>query len=204
MAKTIFLGLDVETGGPVPDKNPLLAVGFCVYIGDKQHNLEFLDACEVHLDADVDTYDPDTLEFWKKNPDAWDCIKKDCVAPDVGATQLIDFLKIWQKYSLDNKLTFKIVTDNCWFDNLFVSLLLSRYGGQPLRYNYFTGYMKLENMIDLDQRVMSLVRDLGKPFSYKDFTPSVPHDHTPVNDARGIVEKYAFFLKTCRSCIAPK
>lgn len=61
------MGFDVETGGPIPGKHPLLAVGLCVYQLDKQKKSDLLHTCEIHLEADILTYDETTLKFWKDN-----------------------------------------------------------------------------------------------------------------------------------------
>ena len=147
---------------------------------------------------DEDKYDPGTLEFWHKNQDAWDIVKSNTVPDTAAAAMLIAFIKRWQLYAIDNSLHFKTITDNCWFDDTFISWFLCKHGGLPLRYNYYTGYTKVCHMIDVNQRIDTFVSDMcGKLLP---FTPSVPHDHTPVSDARGIVEKYVNYLLSVKSC----
>lgn len=93
-------------------------------------------------------------------------------------------------------LAFKTITDNSWFDDTWTSWFLCIYGkkegGLPLRHNYYTGYTKVADMIDLNQRTKAAATDLNSPIG--SFKPSVPHDHTPVSDARGIVERYVNYM----------
>lgn len=194
MKPSILLGFDIETGGPIIGKHPLLAIGLCVHKLTK-HGLELLDTCEVHLHADENEYKESTLEFWKKHPDAWDTIKQHCIPPQEAAKLIIDFIQRWQCYAKGNNLTYKVITDNCWFDNAFLSYFLSQYGGLPMSENYIAGYIKLDNMIDVNQRINALTTDLGKCLDMKSFVPSVPHDHAPFSDAIGIVEKYVYYLR---------
>ncbi len=199
MKKCIMLGCDIETGGYVLDKHPLLAVGLCIYLWDGKDldGLSLLDVCEVHLQGDESAYDPGTLEFWHKNVEAWDIIREDIIPESEAAAILISFLKKWQLYAIENSLPFKTITDNCWFDDTFISWFLCRHGGLPLRYNYYTGYTKLCHMIDVNQRIEAFTAELsGKILP---FTPSVPHDHTPVSDARGIVEKYVNYIMSTKA-----
>jgi hypothetical protein len=196
MKQTLLMGFDIETGGPIIGKHPLLAIGFCVYKLSKDYETyEFIDSVEVHIDSKEEDYDQNTLKFWQNNPEAWKTILTNTLDPEKAADVLIQFLKKWQKYSIDNNHNLRMITDNCWYDNAFISWFLSMHGGNPLRENYFTGNNRLQNMIDINQRTDALNSDLGGICKLDKFIPSVPHDHTPVADARGIVEKYINYLK---------
>jgi len=198
-----ILGVDIETGGPILGTHPLLAIGFSVHYWNGNSNsnskskLTLEDVIEVHMEADESCYEDDTLNWWKKQKDAWSVIKKDCVSDKEAAEKLVEFLKKWQKIAIDKGASFKIVTDNCWFDDTWVSWFLCVHGkdvgGLPLRNNYYTGYTKCSNMIDVNQRIQAASGDLNCPIG--SFTPTVPHDHTPVSDSRGIVEKYVNYMQ---------
>lgn len=186
-----IMGIDIETGGPHMGNNPLLAVGLCVY---KLNNLglQLQSTIEIHFEGDINKYDKQTLKFWKENSKSWEYIKKDCVLEEEGAKRLINFVKKWQKKAFDKNTDFCIVTDNCWFDDTWISNLFSKYGGFPLRHNNYTGYTKLSHVIDINQLMLG-ARLAGvkiPKFEYKNI-----HDHTPVNDAKKIVEKYYNFIK---------
>lgn len=55
--------------------------------------------------------------------------------------------------------------------------------------------MRIDNVIDVNQKVNAIASDMELPLKMKDFNPIVPHDHTPVSDVRGIVECYIYYLK---------
>lgn len=199
--KCLLFGVDIETGGPVVNAHPLLAVGFCIYSWDGRcrptdGGLELLDTIEVHIAADTKEYEPETLDWWQKQSSAWEVVKSNCIPKREAAEKLVEFLKKWQKVALDKHMEFKTITDNCWFDDTWTSWFLCTYGsdvgGKPLRHNYYSGYTKVDNMIDLNQRTKAATADLGIRLGR--YRPSVPHDHTPVSDARGIVERYVNYM----------
>lgn len=184
------MGIDIETGGPKLGYNPLLAVGLCIYKIDNM-GMKLLAEIEVHFEGDIEKYDRKTIQFWKENPEAWEHVKSDCVSEEEGALKLIDFVKKWQKLAIDKKVDFYTITDNCWFDDTWISHLFSKYGGYPLRHNYYSGYTRLSQVVDINQ-LMSGARMCGikiPKFEYENI-----HDHTPVNDAKKIVEKYYNFI----------
>ena len=186
----LVMGIDIETGGPLMYKNPLLAIGLCIY--RFKNNLMILeDELEVHIEGNINDYEKDTLNFWNDNRDAWEYIKQNCISEKDAALKLITFIKQWQKYSIDNNLMFYTVTDNCWFDDTWISALLSKYGGNPLRHNYYTGYTKLSQVIDINQQIAGFRYSKIKipEFEYTNI-----HEHTPVSDAKKIVEKYYNFI----------
>jgi hypothetical protein len=194
MKACYLLGFDIETGGPKPLIHPLLAVGFSIFRwnGKDLDGLKLIDTLEVHIEAPVETYDEDTLQFWKKNPEAWDIVRKDTISEADAADKLITFLKKYQGQALNEERPFRIVTDNCWFDDTILSTFLTQHGGNPMRYNYCTGYTKVDSVIDVNQHIQAYTAYMnGKLIP---FQSSVPHDHTPVHDSMGIVEKYVNYV----------
>lgn len=196
-----LLGVDIETGGPILGTHQLIAIGMCVYKwnGKDMDGLELMDTCEVHIEGQDDLlkdYDADTLSWWRGHQASWDIVTSDTVSKEEAAEQLILFLRKWQSVALNSKLAFKTIVDNCWFDDTWTSWFLCTYGkhlgGLPLRYNYYTGYTKVDHMIDINQRTKAL-SDAGLSLDSK-FESSVPHDHTPVSDSRCIVERYVHYM----------
>lgn len=204
MKPCYLLGFDIETGGPrAPMFHPLLAVGFCLYRwnGLDLVGLELVDTLEVHIKAELE-YEPDTLQFWLKNPQAWEYIKTNTVPQARAAQDMIAFLKKYQKLALDEGLPFRFVTDNSWFDDTILSAFLVQHGGNMLRYNYYTGFSWLECMIDINQHIHAFTVYMGGVLL--PFKPSVPHDHTPVHDSMGIVEKYVNYTMSTSAARAMK
>lgn len=193
MTSKILMGIDIETAGPQMGVHPLLAVGLSVWeLGQYDTEQALLDDIEVHFNGDINKYDRGTLEFWRKNKAAWAHIKRDCVSEEEGAKQLINFIKGWQLYAFNKNISFCIITDNCWFDDTWTSNLLCKYGGLPLRHNYYTGYTKLSNVIDINQLILGA--RLCGIYNIPDGNVKRDLAHTPVSDTKKIVGKYIAFV----------
>ena len=195
-----ILSYDVETTGPRIGINNLLAVGLAVAKFDK-NGYEFVDSIEVHIENEALIFDKGTCEFWGKNKEAFDKLTQGAIDKHICADMLIDFIKKYQQLAFDKQCEFLFLTDNCWFDNLWINWFLCVYGtdGYPLRYNYINvnefnepKYMALDKCIDLNQRVQAIKGDINQiEFNIKvPIEEHVSHDHTPVNDAKGIIQKY--------------
>lgn len=188
-----ILGFDIETGGPIIGKHPLLAVGMCLY-----HYNPFVTeqtliySIEVHIEASLLSYDESTrCNFWEKNLKAWDEIRTSTRTPEEAAYLLIEFIKKCQKKAIDDSILLYTVTDNCWFDDTWLSSFLCSYGGNPLRHNYYTGFTPHEQMVDLNSLVNGYAYSgYKKPF----LKAKTQHDHTPLSDAKNIVERYMDFV----------
>ena len=191
MKKYIIQSFDIETSGPNICNHNLLAVGIVTYEYSVKE-CRFIDSLEVHIDGEI-IYDDSTKEFWNKNQESFNQIMINREDPQICADKMIDYLTKWQKHAIDKNIGYRIVTDNCWFDDTWLSYFLCKYGGNPLRYNYHTGYIKTDNVIDINQRVQALKNDCHLNIDLY-IENKTPHDHTPVNDARGIVEKYYKYL----------
>lgn len=67
--KELFLSVDIEADGRIPGRNSMLSFGIAAVTIDKKiistfsRNLKLLPGA---------IQDPDTMEFWQKNPMAWD------------------------------------------------------------------------------------------------------------------------------------
>lgn len=163
--------------------------------------LELVDTIEVHMEGRLEDYEKETLMWWQNKPIPWSIIKAECISNEKAAEQIIEFIKKWENPAIIPSRTLKIVTDNCWFDDTWISWFLCTYGkqfgGLPLHENYYTGYTKLDYMIDINQRIKAITADMGMKIG--SFIPSVLHDHTPVADSRGIVERYVHYMSVLKS-----
>jgi hypothetical protein len=195
MKQYLIQSFDIETSGPSICKHNLLAVGIATYKFDK-NGCHYIDSLEVHIDEGEINFDASTKEFWLNNKEAFEIIMKDREKPEICADKIINYLSKWQKYSIDNNLHYRIITDNCWFDDSWLSYFLCKNSdnGLPLRYNYHTGYMKIDNVIDISQKINALTSDCCLKIDTKKDNTFTSHDHTPVNDAKGIAERYYKYL----------
>ena len=200
----IIVAFDVETSGFNLINHDLMAVGLVAYKYNSQKN-ECLETLEVHINGPLEDgqyrFDPITkAEFWNRNQKALDIIMIDRKSPEICAGDIIDFLIKYQQYAITHKGTFIFVTDNCWFDCTWLSYFLCKYDkrGQPIRQNYFTGYMPINNVIDISQCIRTIKSDICLNIDIKSDNTFTPHDHTPVNDAKGIAEKYFKYIKNTK------
>ena len=197
---SIFQSFDIETGGMVLGKHPLLAIGTSVYEYNKNGTYILLDTLEVHFHGNEEDYDPDTLDWWKQQ-DTWDTIKSNCVSLQEGAEMLKAFIEKWQQEAIFNRRTsYSVLTDNAWYDVVWIDWLLCTYTdeGRPLRQSYVgsydkEGWMRIAHVIDVNQRVQGLSAT-GLGLNMAAAPKSVRHDHTPVHDSMGIAERWFHFL----------
>ena len=75
----IYVSVDIEADGPIPGDFSMLSVGSAAYneseklISTFSANLAPLEGAKQH---------PDTMDFWKDNPKAWEEVNKDQQPPD--------------------------------------------------------------------------------------------------------------------------
>jgi len=164
----IYVSTDVETDGPIPGVYSMLSIGSAAFLPDKTlvggftANLETLPGAEAH---------PDTMEWWKGQPSAWEAARRDTRPP---AEAMRDYLA-WLK-ALPGKPVF--VAYPAAFDFMFVCWYLNRFTGE----NPFGWHA-----LDIKTFAMSL---LGRPFldTVKRNMPrhwfdDLPYTHKALDDA---------------------
>jgi hypothetical protein len=78
MKREIYLSTDVATDGPIPGDYSMLSLGCAAYLSDKT----LLDTFEVNLEALPQAKtDPETMEWWSRQPEAWAACTKNPVPP---------------------------------------------------------------------------------------------------------------------------
>ena len=195
-----MIAFDVETSGPSTQRNSLMAVGIAKYLATGK-SVEYLGGLEVHLEVSLENYEPSTLEFWKTQSCAWEQVKQNTIPVKEAQRLVVEFLQSAERDAEKLGANYRIITDNAWFDPEWINLLLSSPGpglGLPIRYSQLTGqYFKVTTVIDTNQWVQALGQ-CGIPTQIKLFRSTIPHDHTPLNDARSIAEKYLYLLQRLR------
>jgi hypothetical protein len=92
MSKTAYLSFDIETDGPSPLTNSMLSLGIAL-IDD---NANIIDELEVNiLKRDNTVEDPSTMEFWKKNPVAWEQCHQNMISPQDAMAKVAEFYGKW-------------------------------------------------------------------------------------------------------------
>ena len=166
----IYLSVDIESDGPIPGKNSMLSLGAVAIDINKKIHGEF----EVNLELLPEaTPDPNTMEFWGKNPEAWKVCRENIVSPEDGMKSYREFLK-----QLPSRPIF--MGYPACFDFMFHHWYLI----------YFTGKDPCGfSGLDLKSYAAGL-----KGLSYRQSTKrnfpkiwfeNMKHDHTALTDARG-------------------
>lgn len=75
----IFVSIDIETDGPCPGVNSMVALGAAAFNGDG----EMLDTWYAKLlPLPGAVQDPDTMQWWSTQMDAWGEVTRDCLYAD--------------------------------------------------------------------------------------------------------------------------
>ena len=175
MAEEIYVSTDVETDGPIPGPHSMLSFGSAAYRADKTivstfaANLELLEGATGH---------PQTMEFWRSQPEAWAACRVDLLSPETAMPGYVDWVK-----GLPGKPVF--VAYPAGFDFLFMYWYMIRFAGEsPFSHSA------------LDMKTFAMVL-LGKP--YREATKKkmprrwfdpLPHNHVALDDA---IEQGALF-----------
>ena len=191
---------DVETSSPRFGPNRLMSVGCCCLEIPKSGPVEVVNSFQTNIDwGGPFVHDhKETERFWKEHPDAFARCTVNAVAPTVAAAALEAHIRSVQDIAAKRKARYVLVTDNAFFDVGWVDWLLTTHSptALPLRHSYTAGWMTAENVVDVTQRLRAL-REAGFRITVpKEATASV--DHTPLNDATAIAQKYAFYRRWTR------
>ena len=164
----IYVSTDVETDGPIPGPHYMLSFGSAAYLADKTligtftANLETLPGAAGH---------PETLAWWKTQPEAWDACREDLQAPARAMRKYIGWLK-----SLPGLPVF--VAYPVVFDYMFIQWYLHRFTGEsPFS---FVG-------LDIKSYAMALLktefRETVKSNMPERWFDDLPHTHKALDDA---------------------
>jgi hypothetical protein len=116
----LYVSTDIETDGPIPGPNSMLSFASAAFLGDKTLVNTFTANLETLPDA---IGDPDTMEWWAKNPDAWSAHRQNLEAPQDAMQRYLTWIK-----ALPGKPVF--VGYPAGFDFLFVYWYLIRFTGE--------------------------------------------------------------------------
>lgn len=164
----IYVSTDIETDGWKPGQNSMLSIGSAAYFADKT----LVDTFTANLDTLPDAAaEPETMQWWKTQPEAWQACRKDCQLPE----QAMCAYRKWLE-ELPGRIIF--VGYPLAFDYPFVSYYLQRFAGK----NPF-GFAA----IDIRSYAMGLrgkdYRHSGTHYLPKRFFDDLPHTHIALDDA---------------------
>jgi hypothetical protein len=164
----IYVSTDVETDGPIPGPHSMLSFASAAYLADKQvvgtfeANLKTLPGAQGH---------PATMEWWKKNPEAWVTCRQDTKSPEEVMPRYLAWVK-----GLPGKPVF--VAYPAGFDFMFVYWYLIRFAGEsPFSFS----------ALDMKTYAMALLgteyREAVKRNMPKRWFDDLPHTHRALDDA---------------------
>jgi hypothetical protein len=171
----IYVSTDIETDGPIPGPHSMLSFASAAYRPDKtlvgtfSRNLETLPSATGH---------PETLAWWKTQPEAWSLARSDPQDPAVAMRAYVAWLK-----GLPGKPVF--VAYPAGFDFLFVYWYLIRFTGEsPFSFS----------ALDIKTYAMAMLRTeyretVKRNMPARWFDP-LPHSHVALDDA---IEQGAMF-----------
>lgn len=164
----IYVSTDIETDGPIPGPYSMLSFASAAYLKDKT----LVDTFHVNLEIlPGASADPDTMEWWQKNAEAWNAARENMQAPKIAMHQYLDWIK-----SLPGKPVF--VGYPAGFDFLFVYWYLINFTGES-PFSFSALDIKSYAMAVLKSEFKKTVK--GKmPRHWFD---QLPHTHIALDDA---------------------
>lgn len=185
--KEIFVSVDIEADGPIPSEFSMLSVGAAAYdesgklLGTFERNLETLDGAK---------QDPDTMAWWKTQPEAWELCRKNLVHPKDGMIAFTEWVEQLEKQH-GAKAVF--LAYPAGFDFTFVYWYLVKFVG----YSVFSF-----SSLDIKSYAMAVLktpfRETTKRNFPKQWKSKRRHTHVALDDAVGQGELFFNMLKDSR------
>ena len=186
MHPEIYISTDIEADGPIPGPHSMLSFASAAYLPDKtlagtfSANLDTLPEATGH---------PDTMNWWAKNPAAWNASRIDCQPPQQAMQNYVAWIK-----TLPGKPVF--VGYPATYDFMFVYWYLMRFVGEsPFSHSALDIKTFAMALLKTDYRAATK-RNMPKAW----FDP-LPHTHVALDDA---IEQGALFCNMlARNRLAP-
>lgn len=174
MAKQeLYFSVDVEADGPIPGPNSMLSFG-CVALDAEGEEQGRFEANLVELDGAKP--DPETAEWWKTQPEAWEVCRKNQIGSDKA---MPDFVRWVDEQAKAADAMPVMVCMPAGFDFLFMYWYMMRFAGRsPFSFS----------CVDVRTYVMAM-RKVGYKRTSKRFWPmrwfpqNMPHTHVAIDDA---------------------
>lgn len=187
----LLIAVDIETSGCQFSKHGILAIGFCIGDLNNIHNNNKY-RINFALDENIVFEKRCMDEFWSKNMNKLEELKKDQYSPKQGIQKFIDYIDNFEK-------TFELIfiSDNPTFDFGFINYYLDKYlDRRPLSFNSIdNSYRPLfdtdcytRGVLNLDySNIWTSDADIINKLNIK-LPNNIIHDHLPENDAEYILE----------------
>ena len=172
----LYISIDIESDGPIPGVNSMLSLGAAAYTKDKK--LLDVFSSNLHFLSDA-THNPDTMEWWKTQPEAWKKCRENARDPKLVMHEFVDWINSFKDY------TPVLVAFPAGFDFTYVYWYTMKFVGKsPVSFS----------CIDIKTFAMATLncgyRDSTKRNFPKHWFDKLPHTHVAVDDA---IEQGAMF-----------
>ena len=166
----IYVSTDIESDGPIPGVNSMLSFGSAAFLPDGTMHSTFSANLETLPGA---VPDPQTVEWWGRNPKAWSACREDVLDPGEAMLAYVKWLE-----GLPGKPVF--VGYPAGYDFLFVYWYLIRFAGKsPFSFS----------ALDIKSYAMAMLgtefRRTAKRSMPKRWFRKHPHTHVALDDAIG-------------------
>lgn len=186
----VYFSVDIETDGPIPGVNSMLSLGAAAFAEDGKMLATFSVNFETLEGA---TSDPDTMEWWATQPEAWDACRKDLRHPASAIGSFVLWIQEVCVLGAGQSTPRPVfVGYPAGFDFTFVYWYLIRFMGPGKSPFSFSA-------LDVKSFAMAVMgcgyRNVGK-VTMKAFMPKdLPHTHIALDDA---IEQGQLFMNLLR------
>jgi hypothetical protein len=177
----VYISIDVETDGPIPGRNSMLALGAAAFSEEG----ELLGTFTANLEALPEaTPDPETMAWWETQPAAWSAHRKDLQSPTEGMKNFVAWVR--SACTLENSVDAVCIAYPAGFDFTFVYWYLRIFvGTSPFSFSCLDIKSYASGVLGIPYRRIS--KKTLSAFIPKDN----PHTHIASEDA---VEQGMMFL----------
>lgn len=168
MKEEVYVSVDVEADGPIPGPHSMLSLGAAAFTADGKmlgtfsDNLELLEGAVGH---------PDTMQWWKTQPEAWASCRKSPKEPSAVMTAFAKWVQ-----NLPGKPVF--IGYPATYDFMFTYWYLIKFtGASPFSHSGLDIKTFAMFMMGTDYRASTKKRMPARWFS------NAPHTHVAVADA---------------------
>ena len=177
-----YISVDVECTGYVPGKFSMISLGAVAV----NRNGDLLDKFAVNIHELIGSErDPDTMEFWKKNSEAYKATLEDRKRPEVAMKEFVDWFT-----NFTNPV---FVFMPAKFDAMFVYWYLQTFVPEM---NYLSSPdaidVKTLAMVAMKKDTPELARKRDWPNNWKN--KKIRHNHVAVDDAEEQAEQFIKIL----------
>jgi hypothetical protein len=176
MRREVYFSLDVETDGPSPGEFSMLSLGCVAFDWGGNELSSFTDnLTRLHMHGD-----PDTMAWWRTQPDAWEAATKDPELPSIVMSNFVEWVERTSNLGPGSSGKPVALAYPAGFDWTFVYWYLRKFAGRsPF------GFQCLDLKSFAAAKLGTPFRNTSKKTMPREWFKGLPaHTHKAVDDAR--------------------